>query len=790
MARRLQDDEPRARVDGMGMFHRRVLLLVGAFLVGLVLLSSQVVRLSVVEGAERLDAAMRRLDRTDFLPTVRGSILDRKGRVLAQDRPSDDLAANFEFLSGVWAVRRAGESARRRVNETSGRAAWLALPPAARQEEILRDLPAWDAEVERIWQRVAELTGIDREEIERRLDEIRESVHRQALAVADRRRALEIERLAAGDADAPPPPQGPILAQRSSHLVLLDLEDEAAIELARLAEKHPGTLELRRTVRRVQPWARVDAAVDRRDLPSPIRAEATISVEAIDPLGMIVGRVGEEVWKEDVSRRPFRREDGSIDLGGNRLEGERIGRSGVEAAFEDRLRGRRGLVRRSLTEGELERIEPVRGDDVVLSIDASLQSRLAALLAPEVGLAVPQQWHAGWEEGVPRAHALPPDWKQLQGAIVVVDVETGEVLAAVSSPSPEEVEDWSPWRREVADPMVQRALEGVYPPGSILKPIVYASAVAAGALAADAAIECTGHFFPNLPEVARCWIYRERFGLTTHSLQVGGPLGVEEAIARSCNIYFYEVAARLGPRRLVEWLRRFGLDRPFGVGLGWQSNDRGSSPRGEHAGVLPEPEDLEAIRSRGDRVTPILLGIGQGPIAWTPLHAANAFAILARGGAVLDPTILRVEGSREPSERLPLPRSAVDRALEGLRRAVADPVGTGHHLTLEDGSQEPLIAVPGITTWGKTGTAQATPLAIDRDQDGRRETRLAGLEHAWFVGLVGEEGRAPRWSIAVVLEHAGSGGRAAGPLAAAVIRALIAEGYLRGAPPPSSGGAT
>ncbi|MFM1890565.1 MAG: hypothetical protein RLZZ565_1322, partial [Planctomycetota bacterium] len=88
------------------MFHRRLLLLAIGFVAVLVVLSSQLVRLSVVEGAERLDEAMRRLDRAEFLPTVRGSILDRKGRVLAEDRASRDLAANFEFISGVWAVRR------------------------------------------------------------------------------------------------------------------------------------------------------------------------------------------------------------------------------------------------------------------------------------------------------------------------------------------------------------------------------------------------------------------------------------------------------------------------------------------------------------------------------------------------------------------------------------------------------------------------------------------------------------------------------------------------------------
>ena len=766
------------------MFHRRLLLLGVGFVAVLVVLSSQLVRLSVVEGADRLDEAMRRLDRAEYLPTVRGSILDRRGRVLAEDRASRDLAANFEFISGVWAVREAGAAARRRVTSQGGRAAWAALDGEARQAAILEELPAADAEAERIWSEVVAATGVDRRELESRLDAIRAEVHRKALAVSDRRAAIEAERIAAGDVDRAPPPQGPIREQKAFHVVVEDLDPLAAIELERLAEAHPEAIEVRHTIGREHPWAAAEVSVDRRGLPSPIRRDDAIAIEVADPLGLLLGSVGEEVWAEDLARRPLRAADGSLDLGGYARDGDRIGRSGVEAAFEDRLRGRRGLVRRNLQSGEIERIDATRGEDLELSIDAALQARLAAIFDPRLGLALPQQWHAGWTRGEPNPLALPPEWGPLGGAAVVLDVRSGEILAAVSAPGEAQADSMPPWRRDVASPLVMRPFEGVYPPGSILKPIVYASAVAAGAHPADGAIECTGHFFPNLENVARCWIYRDRFGLTTHTAQIGGPLPVEEAIARSCNIYFYELARRLGPARTIEWLRRFGLDRRFGIGLGWRTDASGDSrPRGEHAGFLPEPEELAAIVKGGDRVTPVLLGIGQGPVAWTPLQAANAYAILARGGEVLEPTLLRSRGEREPSERLEIPRDAVLRALEGLRRAVADPVGTGHHLTLADGTREPLLEIPGIRVWGKTGTAQAPPVRIDRDGDGRVDDSIGDLEHAWFVGLVGEERTGePRYAVATILEHAGSGGRAAGPLAAAVVRALVAEGYLDASP--------
>jgi len=761
------------------MFHRRILVLAAGFLLVLAVLGAQLTRLGVVEGDDRLDEVRRRLDRVDLLPTVRGSILDRRGRVLVEDRASHDLAAEFEFISGAWALDRAAQAARRRTIEREGRAAWSALGGAGRHGATLAELPLWTAEADRIWEAVAAAAGLGRDELERRLDRIRSEVGRLALAVEDRRDAVEA-RLEAEGSLAAPPPRGPIREETIPHVVIEGLSDAAAIDLARLGLEVEDTISVRHRVRRERPWSEAVVTVDRAGLPSPIREEVPIEVVVGDPLGSIVGGVGTEVWAEDVARRPLRRDDGSIDLGGYRATEDRIGRSGVEAAMEDRLRGRRGLVRRNLQSGERERVEPRRGDDVVLSIDAALQSRIAALFAPEVGLAVPQQWHAGWSRGEPRPGALPKDWGAFAGAAVVLDVETGEVLAAISSPTLGGSEVLPPMRRASSGDTTMRAFEGVYPPGSILKPIVYAAAVADGAHPADGAIDCTGHFFPNLEHVARCWIYRDRYGLATHTAQLGGPLPIEEAIARSCNVYFYELARRLGPKPLLEWLRRFGLDGRFGVGFGWRFDERGMAwALGEHGGLLPSDEAVEGIVASGDRVTPVILGIGQGPIAWTPLQAANAYAILARGGEILDPTILRDGRGRGNAGRLPLDPESVERALEGLRLAVGASHGTGHHLTMQDGRREAIFALDGIRVWGKTGTAQAPPARLDRDGDGIVDDSLGGLEHAWFVGLVGDDrDPRPRYAIAVVLEHAGSGGRAAGPVAAAAIEALVAEGYL------------
>jgi cell division protein FtsI/penicillin-binding protein 2 len=128
------------------------------------------------------------------------------------------------------------------------------------------------------------------------------------------------------------------------------------------------------------------------------------------------------------------------------------------------------------------------------------------------------------------------------------------------------------------------------------------------------------------------------------------------------------------------------------------------------------------------------------------------------------------------------PRSC-DRALEGLRQAVEEAHGTGHHVVMQDGRKEAIINAPGVVVWAKTGTAQAPPLKVDADGDGTPERVIKELDHGWFVGLVGDakENR-PRYAVAVFLEDGGPGGKSAGPIANQVIHALIEEGYLEGDP--------
>jgi penicillin-binding protein 2 len=755
----------------------RILFLAGCVAIGSGIVAARLAWLTVVRSGELSVRAVERLDVERYLPSWRGRILDRKGRVLAEDVPSYDIAVTYPFATGEWVRRKADESARREA----GRAGWRQMDAAARDAALARHLEQWRAREAELMSALSSAMGISERDLESRLAEIVSTTERRASAVWARQRQQRIER--GEPADRAPEP---IREMVEPHVLVEGVPDAVAFEMRRLADAMPGGVEVIDATRRQYPWSSIEVEVDRSALPGHLRSSHPMTLRIDGAFDFLVGAMRNDVWQEDLERRPFERRDGrgmlGVDLGGYRAGRDSVGARGVERSAEDALRGLRGFVRRRVDTGSEERVDPVPGTDVTLSIDAALQARVQAAIDPQVGLTQVQQWHAGWRDGQARKGPLPIG-EPLAAASVVVDIATGDVLAMASTPTPSAASQMGDAARTRRDPFIDRAAGGIYPPGSILKPLVYLAAVKEGVCREDDTFACNGHYFPGQPDVARCWIYRPQYGMATHSQKVGGLLGIEQSLARSCNITFYTLAARLGSRRMTAWYRDFGLGVAPGSGLGRESLAADGSVRtvGEASGSLPSAELLDRLESRGDAFTPILLGIGQGPLAWSPLQAANAYAAMARGGVWMPPRLI-LQGAgpeQRPSRDLELSDSAIARALEGLRRSVAESYGTGHHIEVAPGVQEPTVAVTGVRVWGKTGTAQSGALKIDVDEDGQIDSTVTDADHAWFVGLAGPErdGR-PRYAIAVLVEHGGGGGRTAGPVAAAVIRALAEEGYL------------
>lgn len=747
---------PRTRAPGM--FYRRLMLLGWLIGLGFAALAAQLARLTIVQGAQRRAEAESRLVVERWTPTVRGRILDRKGRVLALDKPSYDVAVDFRVITGSWAYAQAADAARRDHRDD-----WAALSARERETLIEERLPPYRARLDDMWNHFARIAGVSREEIERRKQRIIAEVQRMASTIWERRR-LERERELSSQREVTlDEVKRPIREQRSAHPILRDVPDAVAFEFRRFAQEAPG-IEVRDAGKREYPFESMEVELDRSTLPEPMRETSPARIRVEGVATHVVGWMRDTARAEDMQRRRERfGRDGRIDRG--RYEaGDPVGSAGVEREFEDVLRGLRGRVARRLDTGRETAVEAAPGADVKLTLDIDLQARAQAILAPQFGLTLVQPWHDN--------QTLPAGAPLAAGA-VVLDAQTGDILALATNPtftraareeSPEAIYD-----DPVLAPWADRAFARPYQPGSIVKPLVLVEAVSRGAHDINRRIECTGHFLPNNPNILRCWIYRERFGYLTHSQQVGGPLGPAEAIARSCNIFFYTLGQELGAARLASLYMRLGVGKVFSAGL------EGMSP-----GLLGQGGSLAAL----DRYDAPLMGIGQGPVSWTPLHAAAAYAALARNGEWIEPSVVQTPAQPEARRRESFgwDKRAIAVAFDGLGQAVGSPWGTGHHIFTAAGAPDPIFNAPGVRIVGKTGTAQGAPIVADPDGDGPEQPQVVRQgDHAWTVVLVGPKDGPLRYAIAVVVEFGGSGGRVAGPIANQLIHALIHEGYVSSA---------
>ncbi len=362
-----------------------------------------------------------------------------------------------------------------------------------------------------------------------------------------------------------------------------------------------------------------------------------------------------------------------------------VGRQGVEQLLDHALQGKAGglvveVNHRARQIRTVGRRAPQAGATVVLTIDAQLQSLI--------------------EE----AFGAQP------GAAVVLDPQTGEVLAMVSLPSfaPEafvapDSALVSQYLRDERSPLVNRAVYSAYQPGSIMKIVTAAAALEHRIITPKTSIVCSGAMRIGDRDF-HCW---NRDG--------HGPMTLSEALMQSCNVYFMTIARRLG----LEPLRRAQETIGFSHTTGW--------PLSEDPGHLP--------RRRLSEGEIALLSIGQGEILATPLQAALMAAVFANGGWLVEPWVVktvadRPVGKRTPRRKMPWSPATIEAVRAGMRAVVADQYGTAHRAVSER-----------ITIAGKTGTAQ---------------THVAGRTHAWFVGFCPVD--QPRAALAVLAEFGGSGG--------------------------------
>lgn len=405
----------------------------------------------------------------------------------------------------------------------------------------------------------------------------------------------------------------------------------------------------------------------------------------------------------------------------------RVGKSGVERAMEETLRGRAGTVTlevdaRGRVQREIARQPARSGMDVRLTVDVELQRRVVERLS-----------------------------RERRGAVVAIDVTTGDVAALASVPEfdPNDIVNGltnASWRRLLSAsnrPMLDRATAGLYPPGSTFKIVTALAALQAGVISPTERIECNGKFELG-GQTFRCW-HRDGHGRND----------LHRALAESCDVYFYEVARRTGIEAIAAMAERLGLGQRLPIEI---SNQK--------AGLVPTPD-----WKRGHFGTPWLMGetilaaIGQGYVLATPLQLAVMTARVATGLAVVPSIVVPADGAtRGNFDVLEIDPRWLDVVRRGMAGVVNEEGGTGSNARIE---------TRGVRVAGKTGTSQVHRASTDRKSD---ELEWEQRDHALFVGYVPAEN--PRFAVAAVIEHGGGGGAAAAPLVKDVIQMLIETARL------------
>lgn len=368
----------------------------------------------------------------------------------------------------------------------------------------------------------------------------------------------------------------------------------------------------------------------------------------------------------------------------------RYGRSGLERAYNLELAGETdALVVRSYI--DLLTGRPHRGADLVLTIDSGVQRAAVDALGGAAG------------------------------AVVALDPRTGAVLAMTSSPrfDPRTLdEDWESLIEDESRPLIDRAVQGLYPPGSVFKVVVAAAAIEEGTVTPGTEFEDEGSWLAG------------GYRVSNNDGKVFGAHDFTEALTRSINTTFAKVGVDLGADTLARYAAGFGI---------------GSSPSWRHdgaSGSFPTPAGLDTAHVAQ-------ASYGQGEVLVTPLQMALVTAGIANGGTVMAPYL--VAEVRDYSQTV-IEKTGPTSAFSPISAATAGEVRDMMVQVVEQGTGT-AAAISGVEVAGKTGTAQVEGAA----------------SHAWFVGFAPADD--PVIAVAVLVEHGGSGGGIAAPIARAVLRA-------------------
>jgi len=644
------------------------------------------------------------------IETSRGSIVDRKGRPVAQDEPCFDLAIDYRAmtLDDRWIE---GQAIKR-----------LKAEGVTDRKERLRRLAATKAEIvgqiEGIPGAIAVACHLPLEDVKATMEGIRARIEalRQNLWSRQYDRATDAQSIAenqpTGDED------DRVKEETAYHTIVPNVATEIMYGFNKTLNRYPG-LDVRPAQRRNYPYGEVGAHV--------IGLMRPVDMGVVKGHPFVLPNLLEGGGRDVASSAGRFAEE----LSGY-VPGDRIGASGLERYAEGALRGVHGvkLVRLGSSEAPTERIEPVAGQSVRMTIDIEMQKDLQKeILDPARKLLKGQDY--------------PRDETDHNIALVVLSID-GQVLAMISTPT----FDLNSYDQNavalnndtVNRPLLNRAIAAAYPPGSTVKPLVAAGVLEKGLVGATETVVCKGHLYDNRTESYRC-------------TGVHGAVNVDMALERSCNVFFYTMGSRLGLENITQWYAGFGFGQVTGLGLAEEGR-----------GFLVDTRKLPA--GLGDRDSQmreaILEGIGQGELNVTPLQMADAYATLLRGGVRIPPRLVVDEGR---ISTVPVGLSATT---TGLVRKGMELVVSG-----SDGTARKILRMR-VAIGGKTGTATYKHKVVGADG----VAEMVEDNHAWFVGYVPAD--KPEFVIAALKEGGGHGGLTAAPLVKEAVMKLEKYGYLAG----------
>ena len=408
-----------------------------------------------------------------------------------------------------------------------------------------------------------------------------------------------------------------------------------------------------------------------------------------------------------------------------------IGKNGIEKFYENRLHGTAGYEEietnaQARAVNTVSTTEPVAGANIYLSLDIDLQKIATEALG------------------------------EYNGAVVAIEIKTGGVLVFASRPgfdpnpfvSGISAKEYKALQESPDQPLYNRALRGLYPPGSTAKPFLALAGLEYGVTEFNHRLFCPGYYrLPNVEHKYRDW---KKFG--------HGMVDMNEAITQSCDVYFYDLALALGIDKMHEFLDKFGFGKRTGIDL-----------VGEVNGLMPSKEWKKNNRNQawfpGET---LITGIGQGYMQVTPLQLAKATATLANHGKVIFPHLAQRIINADyadtidfvADEVIPLKPKNVDNIIQAMTNVVHGSRGTAGRLDKAVGYQ---IA-------GKTGTAQV--FTIKQEEKYNEDAiDFKMRDHALFIAFAPVSD--PQIAVAVIAEHGGHGGSVAAPIAGEIIDAYL-----------------